>query len=148
MELEGAELDLAVAEIVNFPACKWQNYAVADRTVFHEHNIYLGTYVRQDGYKHPSWLQKLRKQQGDLIIGKSHWIFSPSTNWSQCGPLIEEYGIGLMEFKYRDGISCEPYWLGMWTHSIDSSHYKRSEEGPTPLIAACRALLAAKPLDE
>lgn len=52
--------------------------------------------------------------------------FSPSTNWSQCGPLIEKYWIGI------EGGSA---WLWKGDKCIGRT-------GETPLIAACRAIIA------
>jgi len=55
--------------------------------------------------------------------------FSPSTNWSQGGPLLERYKLG---FTW-----CE-FGVTLWCHDLVDS------EGPTHLIAACRAIVSAK----
>lgn len=58
-----------------------------------------------------------------------------STDWSQGGPLIEQYAVQL-----------EP-WAGYWVAKTDCrlgpDHYAK-RDGKTPLIAACRAIVAAK----
>jgi len=66
--------------------------------------------------------------------GCPDYVFSPSTNWSQGGPLIEEHEI---EVKPATFISDFDY-VELWQASIDDV----SETGPTPLIAAMKALVA------
>lgn len=66
-----------------------------------------------------------------------------STDWSQGGPLIEEHKIELLHFG-------ETY--GGWdaqlspgdSHYIDQGPGQGQGSGPTPLVAACRAIVAAK----
>jgi hypothetical protein len=60
--------------------------------------------------------------------------YSPSTNWSQGGPIIE-----------REEISVN--WAsGQWqAHTAnDQDEYEQIEYGPTPLIAAMRCRVASK----
>jgi len=57
--------------------------------------------------------------------------YSPSTDWSQGGPLIEKYRVSII---YSDE-ECDPR---AWTDDTAAWH------GPTPLIAACRAIVAAR----
>ena len=66
--------------------------------------------------------------------------YSPSTDWSQGGPLIEKYGIGVAKFfEPIDGpVMVGMEWAALW---IDDSVRM---DGPAPLIAACRAIVAAK----
>ena len=63
------------------------------------------------------------------------FCFKPSTGWAQGGPLIDDYVVQL-----------EP-WAGYWTAKTDCglgvSHYVK-RDGNTPLIAVCRAIVAAK----
>lgn len=65
-------------------------------------------------------------------------VYRPSTDWSQGGPLIEQFKIGFLEPR-----KTENYWTawvgGRGGHMLD---------GLTPLIAACRAIVAAKLGDE
>jgi len=68
--------------------------------------------------------------------------FEPSTNWYQGGKLLEEHGVATMKFEHREGVSCEPYWLGLWNTKYSSSHYNQSEEGRTLLEAGMKALVA------
>lgn len=59
--------------------------------------------------------------------------YSPSTDWSQGGPLIEKYTIGVdLE---RDGL---------WVATPPNWNEETIQYGSTPLIAACRAIVAAK----
>ena len=72
-------------------------------------------------------------------------VFDPSTSWAMGGPIIERHGIELWKWSGDDGT----YWvaqvggrpLGV---SPDSPGPDRSAIGPTPLIAAMRALLKGK----
>ena len=66
------------------------------------------------------------------------YVFTPSTDWSQGGPLIEREGISLnlwAEFGWRAGTR---------TGKAPASFYS----GPTPLIAAMRCVVAANLGDE
>lgn len=57
--------------------------------------------------------------------------WNPSTDWSQGGPLIEKYRVEIVTrwaSSWRSMVSDFGYWL----------------IGETPLIAACRAIVAAK----
>lgn len=60
--------------------------------------------------------------------------FSPSTDWSQGGPLIEKYRMHFL--KAADGYAA--YYL---PDSVRPAFYRN---GGTHLIAACRAIVAAK----
>lgn len=63
--------------------------------------------------------------------------FSPSTEWSQCGPLRDTFDVGI-EPGVSDGL-CYAYVPG---RALDGSY------GETALIAICRAVVAAKLGDE
>jgi hypothetical protein len=61
--------------------------------------------------------------------------FSPSTDWSQGGPIIE-----------REGISVDRTGLA-WTADLSDSvggYIEHTESGPTPLIAAMRCYVTSK----
>lgn len=60
-------------------------------------------------------------------------IWSPSTDWSQGGPLIGRYQITLLPPRYSGD-----KWGA--TYDVDSCML----DGDTPLISACRAIVAAK----
>ena len=66
------------------------------------------------------------------------WVFKPSTDWAQAGPIIEREGIQL-----RCG-------LGGWVAlPYDSAFSEEAyQEGDTPLIAAMRCYVASKLGDE
>ena len=53
-----------------------------------------------------------------------------SGDWSQCGPLIERYRVDVLHEEAN----------GEWLSSVDAIH---CAIGTTPLIAACRAIVAA-----
>ena len=67
--------------------------------------------------------------------------YSPSTDWSQGGPLIEKETIEL-----KPG-NAAPY-CSVWWARHPSNGWKILESGPTPLIAAMRALVASVYGDE
>ena len=61
--------------------------------------------------------------------------FTPSTNWSQGGPIIEREKIDLNHYRMPD-------LTAMWDASIDS--WETDYAGTTPLIAAMRCFVASK----
>lgn len=65
--------------------------------------------------------------------------FSPSTNWSQCGPLIEKYNLSIIE-ECGEWCAIKEMELG----KILSNY----PYGETYLIAACRAIVASRLGDE
>lgn len=67
--------------------------------------------------------------------------FCPSTDWSQGGPLIEKYFLASERM-------CDGLWQcgGVFKCALDS--HSMVGEGETPLIALCRAIVAAKLGDE
>ena len=61
--------------------------------------------------------------------------WKPSTNWSQCGPLIEEYQIAtrfvdIVDSHWHAQLSCDD--------GVTNGH-----RGATPLIAACRCIVSS-----
>lgn len=70
--------------------------------------------------------------------------YEPSNNWGQCGPLIEKYNI---QTSYNgNGFHRSPtgkYWCA-YVCEPHGPEMRPSGGGPTPLIAACRAIVAAK----
>jgi hypothetical protein len=56
--------------------------------------------------------------------------FSPSTNWTHGGPIIEREGMQIQTF------------MDKWLASIPKPFVQR--DGPTPLIAAMRCYVASK----
>lgn len=70
--------------------------------------------------------------------GETYPKFSPSTNWRQGGPLIEEYRVALDSTISRE----RPV---KWTALIvDDAGKCFTTQGKTPLIAAMKALIASK----
>jgi hypothetical protein len=73
---------------------------------------------------------------------RSFYIYTPSTNWAQGGPIIEREGIALEQGQ------------GAWDAELeflpdDDTHYRYGKAfGPTPLIAAMRCFVASKLGDE
>lgn len=68
-----------------------------------------------------------------LINVNDNKLWSPSTDWSQGGPLIERFGIMLVNPESDDG-----YW------EASPQDNPEWQDGDTPLIAACRAIIMGK----
>jgi len=91
------------------------------------------------------WVAKARgvpliERNGRMVLNTfddNHLAPPPdfSTDWSQGGPLIEEYGIQIMPSGSN--------WQAVSPDASSQFHGKLSE-GPTPLIAAMRCLVASK----
>jgi hypothetical protein len=63
--------------------------------------------------------------------------YTPSTDWSQGGPIIEREGISIVQ----QGDAAE--WVAsVYNHHEDDWHLHTN--GPTPLIAAMRCYVASK----
>lgn len=73
------------------------------------------------------WIAEGNKPEHMLRDKVSRECFYPVGNWSQCGPLIERYITALNQSGY-----------GWWAHS--GNHLG---EALSPLIAACRAIVAS-----
>jgi hypothetical protein len=69
------------------------------------------------------------------------WVFKPSTDWVQGGPIIERERIAIWFEKYDDIDSALPVWAAVRFNEQD--YY-----GSTPLIAAMRCYVASKLGDE
>src|SRR5687768_4216386 len=75
-----------------------------------------------------------------IYDGEDEIKYSPSTDWSQGGPIIERFGIdtvvqmesagGIVAEEQRVWGACRDGWVEYW--------------GPTPLIAAMRCFVASK----
>lgn len=63
--------------------------------------------------------------------------YCPSTNWAQCGPLIDQFGLSL------DNASCgKRDELRKCASSVRG--WLMAEYGPTPQVAICRAVVAGE----
>ncbi len=67
-------------------------------------------------------------------------IYNPSTNWKYCGPLIEQFSI-CFDAKFVTDVvhECEAVAVSPDIAQEDSQY----QDGPTPQIAICRAVVAA-----
>lgn len=83
------------------------------------------------------WPDKFPPAGGYMQVGKD---YSPSTHWSQGGPIIEreEISIGYVIPAMKDSI-----WQASPSLSAKGAGGK-SGSGPTPLIAAMRCYVASK----
>lgn len=72
--------------------------------------------------------------KSQMLERPQSYTFRPSTDWSQGGPLIDEYDVGLAKMEYGD-----------WCAAANCTEVSAfNDTGPTPLIAAMRAIVAAK----
>lgn len=76
-----------------------------------------------------SWLHDHVDGSRSRIMG----TFRPSADWSHGGPLIDRHVVSLTNES--------SHWSAL---SVAGGKGCASEFGPTPLIAACRAIVAAK----
>lgn len=67
-----------------------------------------------------------------------HIPYSPSTDWSQGGPLIQKHGCDL------NCIAPANCWEANCWDDLVPTPGLHLQEAETPLIAACRAIVAAK----
>lgn len=91
----------------------------------------------EDGYV---VVAEFSEQHGDFF----NVCYSPSTNWSQGGPLIEANKIELLFFGSLGECGCP--WEAQLAYDIHYIVQRPGEAvgGATPLIAAMRAIVASK----
>ena len=69
-----------------------------------------------------------------------HYFFRPSSSWNDGGPLIERFGLEIGP----DGPDSWSAFAGTTWGGDERCHWEASGFGPTPLIAAMRALVEWK----
>jgi hypothetical protein len=74
--------------------------------------------------------------------GREPWLWYPSTDWAQAGPIIEKEKMS-MSYQQHDKFPdiC-------WTAYAGDDNPRKGYSGPTPLIAAMRCYVASKLGDE
>ena len=88
-------------------------------------------------YEPDDWLVYVTERDSD----DDGWIFKPSTDWSQGGPIIEREWLDVTPWPNESDEDMR--WQCKQHDSIDCVAF-----GPTPLIAAMRCYLASKLGDE
>jgi hypothetical protein len=73
-----------------------------------------------------------------IVLRDGEVKYTPSTDWSQGGPIIEHNAIHLTPDEY----------LGVWSAYMTNEGEPYESTGPTPLIAAMRCFVASKLGDE
>lgn len=73
-----------------------------------------------------------------VCSGRSEW--SPSTNWTQGGPILETEHLVVYQVPMSDGTYAE--WYACDAQQIEEPRPPWKGEGPTLLIAAMRAIVA------
>ncbi len=66
-------------------------------------------------------------------------IYSPTTNWSQGGPIIEREGITL-----RTNACINGHWVAFIDFGSSNTNVKARQSGQTPLIAAMRCFCCSE----
>ena len=89
--------------------------------------VYIQTYKATDGK--PVLTEDLMRR------AVKNGMASPSTDWSQGGPIIEREKIGV-------------WWDGVWHAKYDGCRPDQVQDAYTPLIAAMRCYVASKLGDE
>lgn len=77
-------------------------------------------------------------KNGVIMRQPVQYVYSPSINWSQAGPIIEREKIDVFYEKHT---------TGSWVGSAPRLHkvgWRYLQYGPTPLIAAMRCYVASK----
>lgn len=116
-ELEGAALDWAVAHVE----------------------------LIETSFRYGRELVKVHDRGGIKLIESIRSIYSPSTDWSQGGPLIEKYRAYPIRYDDTAVISEEGrFFVLVDSETLNFGDEFDSMEGSTPLIAACRAIVASK----
>lgn len=77
------------------------------------------------------WIEKYSKKRNPAAP------FSPSTDWSQGGPIIERERIEIYPYVEDE---CEQYWRAAILTDARPKYFS----SPTPLIAAMRCYVASK----
>ena len=87
----------------------------------------------------------LVRTPGDHETHDSEWVYTPSTDWAQGGPIIEREKFTVMyddDWKYDP---TDPEDNGeRWMADNGDSYYNPTQYGATPLIAAMRFYVASK----
>lgn len=91
---------------------------------------------------------RVMEESGDLS-----WVYSPSADWSQGGPIIEREDINVARHTHSEITESqqEIYRKDGWTAFTTTTAYwmtPTQQFGPTPLIAAMRCYVAAALGDE
>lgn len=116
-ELIGAELDAAVARI--------------ERIVTEPEWVDVTTFA------------DLARGERRLVHGGPGRPPCYSTDWSQCGPIIERERIALEpQFVAMHGERAD--WWCAWFQPVGNDGSRFRQTGPTPLIAAMRSFVASR----
>lgn len=123
-ELDGAALDWAVAQCID-----------DESIVYHK-----GKPSHEQEFDPCNWAnyEDLKR----FVTGR---YFRPSINWDQGGPLIREKNVSVVfDGQYNSKFKPENWqaYVGLFTYYEDWK-YEGSADGPTPLIAAMRAIVAS-----
>ena len=125
-ELIGVELDYWVAK-----AQEWKMLDIGDE----ERSVLV--WLNKEGYSADFYVSDTNKVSGTTLPS-----YTPSTNWQQCGELIDKY---LIEIQTSgDGLWLANMWPVADTSSgrPSTSNYLIGAE--SPLVAICRCVVESK----
>lgn len=67
--------------------------------------------------------------------------YSPTSNWKEAGPFIEQYQIDIRYFDPKFNLDLDEHWMGgLMAKNASGISYYCTAFGSTPLIASMRAL--------
>lgn len=69
-----------------------------------------------------------------VVRAPNKYVYEPSTNWAQGGPIIEREGIAISAHLDKEEWVANDYW--------NDNEY--TQVGPTPLVAAMRCFVASR----
>jgi hypothetical protein len=126
-ELIGAGLDWAVAQATEAwnIAHKWFPTMTLDPT-----------FTGVESFEFSTTGRKVCRLVPNNPFRQDYQIFSPSTEWEQGGALIDRH-LKLLESEIDE-------WGAMALGEYEDGPEECFETGPTALVAACRAIVAAK----
>ena len=95
------------------------------------------------------WLVEWSQSLTDLLAGKgAKATYSPTTDWSQGGLIIESEHIHTSPHTYGPATVILNSWHAVIGFDPDGGEHLYEAEGPTPLIAAMRCYVSSKLGDE
>lgn len=78
------------------------------------------------------------------IDDDTDYVYSPSDNWSQCGPLIYKYRIYVRPRSDWSVASIQHLPKGKEVDGFYKEGYHLYADGPTPQVAICRVVVASE----
>lgn len=96
----------------------------------------------QDGQVRKNGVYRLVGSRPSRSTVSPDWFYDPSTNWAHGGPLLDRHATMVLSHDH----SSEVMIGGFWNPSREAACEKKSPsaDGPSILVALCRAIVSAK----